>query len=492
MHKYEISILRALKGQGKLSFDALMEVSGLGRDEAMWALQNLLSGGMVEAKKSQREEASLTAEGAEYASRGLPERALIERLRKGHEEIGRLAGKDGQIGFMWAKKKGLVAIEKGRVELTAKGKEALGKELHEERVLKEIAAGEYSKYAKTEAAAEFRKRGLLESRTREEIGDVCITEKGVRAIGGVKEVEAEADLIENVDRGVIKGRLWEKKGFRPYNIAAPVESRDVAMRHPLRRVIEDIRASYLSMGFTEVSGPIIEPAFWVFDHLFMPQDHPAREVMDTFFLSNPRTIPVTDKKLMARIKREHEKAWRIGWSEGIATQAVARPHTTSVTARYMYALLKEIQADPKKHELPIKLFTIGRNFRNENIDYKHMADFYQTDGIIIGRNLTLANLFDTLIKLYKGIGVKVKFVPLYYPFVEPGVNVRINVNGEWMEMGGAGIIRREVTGVSRKTINVLAWGLALERLMFIRDKELKTITSLYNSRVGWLRESSIR
>ena len=121
-----------------------------------------------------------------------------------------------------------------------------------------------------------------------------------------------------------------------------------------------------------------------------------------------------------------------------------------------------------------------------------LADFYQSDGIIIGKDLTLANLFDTLLKIYADIGVRIKFVPAYYPFVEPGVHVLVEINKEWMEIGGAGIIRREITGVERKTISVLAWGLAIERLLLVKDRKIKSISSLYNSNVGWLRERDMR
>jgi phenylalanyl-tRNA synthetase alpha chain len=489
LHKYEIAILRALKKGDRLSLREVMDGTKLGKDEVLWALQNLSAKGFVDVRKELSEEASLSPEGNEYAERGLPERALARRLVSGPVPIADLKGE--QIGFMWAKKKGLVTIDKGLVRLTEKGRRAEGGS-EEERILKELQSDRecYRKYRDTDAVSEFRKRGLLEIRSREEVSGIGITEKGVRAVAG--GAPDGSDSIERVERSVIRNRLWVGKKFREYNVGAPVEPEDAAMKHPLRRTIDEIKDAYLSMGFREVSGPVIEPSFWVFDHLFMPQDHPARDVQDTFFLSEPGTLPVEDKELVGRIRKAHEEAWHIGWSEEIASQAVARTHTTSVTGRYMYAILKELKENPKKYELPIKIFTVGRNLRNENIDYKHLADFYQTDGIIIGRNLTLANLFDTLIKLYGRIGIKVRFVPMYYPFVEPGVNVRIEVNGEWMEVGGAGIIRREVTGVDRRTMTVLAWGLSLERLLFVKDRNLDSIASLYNSSVGWLRERSIR
>jgi phenylalanyl-tRNA synthetase alpha chain len=492
LHKYEIAVLKALKGRSGLGLEDLMKAADLGKDEAMWALQNLIAGGLVDAKSAAREEATLTEEGIGYAEKGLPERRLLGLLEKGDVDAKSLSDRADQIGLMWAKKKGLVEIDKGAVRLTGEGKRAAEGETEDERILKDLRsdAGAYAKYRNTSAVAEFRKRGLLETRSRKEVREVHITAKGARALGEARE---EADLIENVDRSMIKGRLWEGKKFRPYNVGAPVEPRDVAMRHPLRRTIDDLRNAYLRSGFTEVTGPIIQPSFWVFDYLFMPQDHPARDEQDTFFVSEPKELEVGDRKVVMRVKDEHERAWHANWSEEFAMQAVPRTHTTSVTGRYVHQMLGGIERGLKDYELPIKLFTIGRNLRNEDIDYKHLADFYQSDGIIIGKDLTLANLFDVLVKLFKGVGIdKVRFRPSYYPFVEPGVSVQTEKNGEWLELAGAGILRREVTGISRKKISVLAWGTGVERLLLIRDKKISSIASLYNASAGWLREMTVR
>ena len=143
----------------------------------------------------------------------------------------------------------------------------------------------------------------------------------------------------------------------------------------------------------------------------MPQDHPARDEQDTFFLSTPKRIGVKDREVVRRIKEEHEKGWHAGWSEEFAMQAMLRTHTTSVTGRHVHQILSAL-GKGLGYELPVKLFTMGREMRNENIDYKHLADFYQSDGIIIGKDLTLANLFDVMIKLFKGVGIeKIRFRP---------------------------------------------------------------------------------
>ncbi|MDE1870408.1 MAG: phenylalanine--tRNA ligase subunit alpha, partial [Candidatus Micrarchaeota archaeon] len=129
----------------------------------------------------------------------------------------------------------------------------------------------------------------------------------------------------------------------------------------------------------------------------------------------------------------------------------------------------------------------------ENIDYKHLTDFYQSDGIIIGESLTMANLFDTLTRIYAALGIKVRFKPAYFPFVEPGAEVYAyhEQRKEWLEIAGCGILRREITGVSRKNVTVLAWGSSVERLLMIKDPEIERISDLYNNGVGWLRSKKL-
>ena len=182
MHRHEIAVLNALRKNRKLSLKGLLEQTRLGRDEAMWAVQNLEIEGLVEAKKEAREEATLTEEGKKYASVGLPERLLLDRLGSGPVEIRKLAGKEDQIGFMWAKKKGLVTIDKGVVKLTDKGKDSKNRGVDEERILRDIGANKdaYEKYKDTDAVSEFRGRGIIETKSREDVSEITITQKGMK------------------------------------------------------------------------------------------------------------------------------------------------------------------------------------------------------------------------------------------------------------------------------------------------------------------------
>jgi phenylalanyl-tRNA synthetase alpha chain len=481
-------VLEALKTTRKLSLNELLEEAKIGKDEALWAIGNLSNSGLVTITMEGTDDFSLTSEGEEYAKNGLPEERLLKRLEKEKINVSTLKKKEEQIGLIWAKKKGLVEIDKDYLKLTQKGREASENGIHEGAVLKELDedTSSYAQYKGKEEIDEFVKRGLIETSSKKGIKEVEITQRGILELA--KERQTEAPEIDALDRNIIKSRSWSNGRFKSYNVEAPVEAKEAAVRHPLRIFIDEIRRAYLSLGFTEVSGPVIDSSFWVFDYLFVPQHHPARDMQDTFFLSKPSKLQIEDKSLVKRIKQEHEKAWHNEWSEEIAMQAIPRTHMTSVTGRYMNEMINRIKKNPKEYELPIKIFSIGRVFRNENATYKNLADFYQMDGMIIGRQLTLANLFDVLIKLYSLLGVKINFKPTYFPFVEPGVECYTEFKGKDLELFGAGIIRKEITGVERKSINVLAWGPGVDRLMLLRDEKMENIASMYNSSAGWLRE----
>ncbi len=496
MHKYEQKVLEALAGLGTATPDVIIKFTGLGRDETLWALENLSQRGLAEIRREKVSSAELTSEGAEYANGKLPEEELMEKVSKKEMRISELKGRKEQIGIQWAKKKSLIRIKEGGVlELTEDGRKALSGELEEESVLRKLQGDPslYDKLAERYGAAieNLVRRGLLAVSSRNEIKEIRITREGKNLIENWEA--AKEDEIDSLTKGVISSGSWKGKRFKSYDISLEVERERAAIKHPLRRLISQLKDNYLSMGFSEISGPIIEPSFWVFDSLFVPQDHPARDAQDTFYLSNPATVDINGTPDISRVRKVHRSAWKAGWSASKAGEAVLRTHVTSVSSRFVYDILSKTNIEKYEGQMPIKLFSVGRVFRNENVDYKHLTDFYQTDGVIIGKNLTLANLFGVLGSIYANFGMKVKFKPAYFPFVEPGVEVYAYSNkvNDWIEMGGAGIIRKEVTGLSRKSTTVLAWGLGVERLVLLKDESIKSITELYNSGVGWMRERRV-
>ncbi|MDE1846974.1 MAG: phenylalanine--tRNA ligase subunit alpha, partial [Candidatus Micrarchaeota archaeon] len=478
--------LKALESVKTATILDLTAATKLGKDEVLWAIESLSKQGAVSISRQERTSATLTDEGKKYARSALPEVALIEKAAKKQIGMAEISDQESRIGLQWAKSNGYIRIDAGKIAITDKGKGAISSGIPESKALKKLDFNPDSfaslEKESADAIANLMRRKLLSVSRKSEIVGVSITGEG-RAL---LKTGANPSEIDSLDRKIISGREWADKKFKPYDINVPVAADVPAKIHPLRQMINDVKRAYIGMGFKEVSGPIVIPTFWNFDTLFMPQDHPAREAQDTFYLSNPQRLEIGDKGLVGKVKMAHEAAWHSDWLTDVAMQPVLRTQMTSVSIQELYNLGKY-----KEYKLPLKLFALGRVFRNENVDYKHLTDFYQTDGIILGENLTMANLFDTLIRLYGSLGLKVRFKPTYFPFVEPGAEMQVyhEVRKEWMEVAGCGILRREITGIARKNITVLAWGASVERLLMIRNPETERLTDLYNNGIGWIRKS---
>ncbi len=475
-------MLNLLKKQGAASFANLQKDLNISKDSILWAMANLSKAGLINVDKESTNTASLTKEARGYLAK-FPEETLVSELY-GHGAGMPLSRIENKIGIIWAKRNGWIAISEGRANLTGKGRSiAEGKTNYATREL----LGKLNDPEQTDTDAlikenekiisDLKSRNLIEITERGVIESVKLTKKGKASAA------SEEKGIGPLTRDIIASGKWKSEGLKKYDIHADSERIYPARLHPMHELLDTIRSAYFNLGFTEVSGPIIESAFWNFDALFVPQDHPAREMQDTFFLSNPKKITIEDVELMNKLKKVHKKNWKDVWKESVARQALLRTHTTSVSSRYIRKF-----ADSMENNYPIKLFSVGRVFRNESIDYKHLAEFYQMDGIIIGNNLTFSNLIDTLSKLYSQLGLEVKFKPAYFPFVEPGMEIYYydEKKKDTIELGGAGIIRKEITKAMGTNKTVLAWGPGVDRLIF-NLMEIDSLIHLYKNNVGWLR-----
>lgn len=481
MHEYEIAIINLLKKQKVSDVDSLQERLNIGRDSLLWALENLSSSGMVKLNRESRKMPKLSDEGKQYLKQ-FPEEALAKELYA--SKGASMSSIKNEIGLIWAKRNGWITIDKGRASLTDAGTAiAQGKRPYDYReLLNQLDKADATNTAKiiadkSKMVSDLKNRNLLEIVDRGTIKGIEITEKG-------SSVSLE-EGIGALTRDAIINRKWAKEKFRKYDINAMSEELYPARLHPMHEFIDLIRRSWFNMGFMEVSGPIIESAFWNFDALFSPQDHPTRDMQDTFFLKNPSKIGMEDLALMKRVKSMHKRNWKDAWKEDIAQQALLRTHTTSVSARYINKFAKSAESN-----YPVKLFSVGKVFRNESIDYKHLAELYQTDGIIIGNNLTFSNLIYTLKKFYSQLGMDNIIVkPSYFPFVEPGLEINYydEKKREMIELCGGGIIRKEITKAMGTNKTVLAWGSGLDRLMF-RTLGITALTELYKNDIGWLRK----
>ena len=256
----------------------------------------------------------------------------------------------------------------------------------------------------------------------------------------------------------------------------------VARIHPLKDVINEIREIFVSLGFSEVLGNSVQTSFWNFDALFTPQDHPARELQDTFYVKGMNANKFATPAQITQVSRSHKKGWHYSWNLSEAKKMTLRTHTTCVTIKYL--------ADHKPEEA--RIFSLGRVFRNEKVSYKHLAEFNQVEGIVVGKDVTLRDLMGLQQEFYRKIGLtKIKFWPTFFPYTEPSLqsmvyNERLS---KWVELFGMGIFRPEVTKPLGITKPVLAWGGGIERIAMLKYG-LDDVREFYNNNLSWLRSAT--
>ncbi len=466
MHEYESAVLKALKESQRMSVTELEKKTGLSRDKVMWAVENLSSSGAAKVERSESISYTLTKEAQGYLEGEFPEESLLKSAISGKQTVNKNTDK---IGLMWAKKNNWITISEGVIKPTADGRSMRSYELR--NALKSISEGKHADNVMINLAI---KRGLATEEISHSDPIVSL---------GKADLSIEASGAGALTREMITTGRWKHTKLRPYDVTVDSGRTFPARRHPMREFINRIRDVWLRMGFIEVSGPMIEPAFWNFDALFVPQDHPARDMQDTFFLSNPKEMDVEDVEALNSIKSSHEKGWSDQFNTEISKHALLRTHTTSVSVRNVRKFAKMVTASE-----PVKLFSIGKVFRNEAIDYKHLAELHMVDGIMIGDGLTLSNLIYTLKEFMDQIGLpKARLKPSYFPFVEPGLEIHyFNEDlGSEVELAGAGVMRHEITKAMGTDKAVLAWGMGIERLI-MRSIKIDSLSDLYHNDIGWL------
>ena len=297
----------------------------------------------------------------------------------------------------------------------------------------------------------------------------------------------ERQVVSQITPELLQSDEWKEMEFKPFDVTLEAAMPRSGRSHPMQALIERIRAIFLEMGFSEIVDDYVQSAGWNMDALFIPQDHPAREMQDTFYLEEPTAIEVSDE-LIGQWQAIHEHGGEtesIGWGgqfdPEVSKKALLRTHTTVNTVQY----LKE---NPDK---PCRVFTVDRVFRKESIDRTHLPEFHQIEGIIMEEGANLAMLVTTLKAFYAKMGYpEVRVRPAYFPYTEPSLEVEVKWRGKWLELGGAGIFRPEVTEPLGIKWPVCAWGMGLERLAML-VLGLDDIRQLYISDLAWLAEQPI-
>jgi len=501
----QFDVLRKLaEAKRPLPITELAAALGLDQSPVAAACTTLQDARYVQLDEQSYQELRLGPDGLAVVGQPLPERTIIQVLHRqgGACELTAIPQhcnlNTGQVGgaLRWLNQRGWARKDGDRLTLTDAGRAALERVEPDEQLIQALAAGRVARTDElagegvpVELALQLlaKRKGFLTLKSRT-TRSAQLTESGAALLkagvhGRRRVTQITPDLL--ADGG------WRDVDLQPYDVTLAAKQLYPGKEHAFQRTLDRIRRAFLELGFEEIQSPWVESSFWNFDALFQPQDHPARDMQDTFYVSKPPRCPLPHDKLVERVRATHETGgdtgstgWRYRWSRDLAQRPVLRTHTTASTIR---ALARHTQGRPGKY------FIVGPVFRRETADYKHLPIFHQVDGIIVDREASLATLLGTLREFYRKMGFpKVECFPSFFPYTEPSAEVMafLESRGEWVEMGGSGIFRPEVTLPVGITDPVLAWGLGLERLaMMIHG--LEAIGQLYFAAMPWLREEPL-
>ncbi len=276
-----------------------------------------------------------------------------------------------------------------------------------------------------------------------------------------------AEEVSQLTPDLLKDGSWRQKRFRKYTISLRPPRIGTGKKHPYREFLDTVKTKLVSMGFQEMRGALVETEFWDMDALFMPQFHPARDIHDVYFVKEPSHTTAVDEPFLSLVAKVHENGaetgssgWGYSFDVHRAKRLVLRSQGTAVSARTLAAA----------PAVPGKYFSIARCFRYDQVDATHATDFFQVEGIVLGEDINFRTLLGLLNLFAREVAQakEVKFLPAYFPFTEPSVELHVrHPRLGWMELGGAGLFRREVTLPLGVTVPVIAWGLGLDRMAMV-------------------------
>jgi len=486
---------------GKGSTEQIVKTSGLADSAVMRAALTLSTKRLIQVHEQAQTIITLNEEGKHHAEKGLPERRLINALIKlnGKASVKEVSEKSGlenkflTIALGWLHRKGWASTKGGRLVLNIKWKTKAPPSGADEKLLSllhqkgtQIVENLDQEMKETVAVLNGRNLAKTEKQT---LRILELTETGWQLVKrGIKLIEEVSQLSPEL---IVSGK-WRETKLRKYDIEAPVAETWPGKRHPYMKFLDELASKLVALGFKEMTGPLVELTFFNFDSLYTPQDHPAREIHDAYLVKSPKYGQLNAyKHALRNVKATHEHGWKTGskgweykFSVKEAKRLMLRSHGTAQSARTL--LTKDL-------EIPGKYYSIARCYRPDVVDKTHLSEFNQVEGIIVDESLTLRNLLGVLEKFAIEVAGadKVKFRPDYFPFTEPSVELVAHKEGYgWLEFGGSGIFRPEVTLPLGIEVPVLAWGLGVDRLFMMKAK-IDDIRYLFSQDLDWIRRKEL-
>ncbi len=500
LNRHERAVLPLLPKYSAVG--GLVRESGLQEVEVLRALHWLQNKGAVKITEQIIEVVSLSKEAETYKRKGLPEVRFLHAIKDTELALSRIKQiglADEEIGASIGILARLQAIEPVQLpgergfKITERGKQLTTSGLPTQQFFTRLSQGHTLSFNELSAvekivAAELKKRSLVnqdvvKNRT------AAITEFGREVL---KKAGTMGETVDRLTPELLVTGKWKTAQFRGYDLTAPAPRVFFGKPQPYREFLEEVREKFVAMGFEEMTGPIVESEFWNMDSLFMPQFHSARDIHDAYYIKQPKHATDLPQQLVKKVKAAHEngfgtgsKGWRYEFSEEKTSRLIMRSQTTACSSRKLAS---------KDLKIPGKYFAIGRCFRYDVIDAKHLADFNQVEGIVVEESLNLRHLIG-LLKLFAKEFCntdKVKVVPSYFPFTEPSASLYAkHPELGWMELGGAGIFRPEmVKPLVGKNVPVIAWGIGIDRVAMF-GLGLNDIRELFSHDLTFLRNAKV-
>jgi phenylalanyl-tRNA synthetase alpha chain len=468
----QVAVLEAASATEERTIEQLGEATGLKPATVTGAAFDLEDAGLVEVAATDTVSHTVSDEGETYADVGLPEvrlyRAAVDAGAAADpvpmgEVIGAadLDGPEVDIALANYARKGYGEVASGQITADPGADPAADPEA---AALDALVAGEA--VTDDDALDELVRRGLAD-RNERAVRSVTLTDAGVTALmEGV-------DVAETVDRltpEMLTSGEWRDVEFTPYNVEADAPKRQGGTVHILRQTAERVKDTLVGMGFQEMDGPHADSEFWINDCLFMPQDHPARTHWDQFALD---VAPMGEipEDLLERVRSAHLEGvgedgdgYHSPWTEEVAREIDLRGHTTSLSMRYLSG------NEVGDLEPPERFFSVEKVYRNDTLDPTHLLEFFQIEGWVMAEDLSVRDLMGTFEEFYEQFGITdLQFKPHYNPYTEPSFELfgTHPETGELIEIGNSGMFREEVLRPLGVDCDVMAWGLALERLLML-------------------------
>lgn len=503
LHPLEIKVLRSYKPGEELTSAKLQKELDYKEGHANQAFSWLGGKELVEVvRREPHTYFEITDLGKTFASEGTAEERIINFLKdKGPHALPQIAAalsienKDVGSAFGGLSKEGILKMDAEK-KACYTGAALPARLAVTADLLKKAAAAEgglldqasLSEEEKNVMGGLAKKRGAADSAFRIVERETVVYTLTPAATDAAKALEAAGitgNEIGSLTSKILVSGEWKNATFRGYNIGVPPARIIPGRTSAYVSFLESVKDKLCGLGFEEFDGPLVESEFWNCDALFMPQFHAARDIHDVYSIKNPTHAKSIEEPFLSNVAAVHKdggntgsRGWNYEFDHEMTRRLILRSQGTVLSAHQL-----------AKAKVPGKYFGIARCFRYDKVDATHLSDFYQTEGIVLGDDVNLKTLLGFLEMFAVEIAgaTEVKYVPGYFPFTEPSVEVHIKhpVLG-WFELGGSGIFRPEVTKAMGVDCPVLAWGIGIDR-MALMALGLNDLRELFSSDIEQVR-----